>query len=274
MQTTLESELQALAWSGEDDQWVWAITTGTTGMMVSSARHVYWSQDHGETMVDKFPTMAKMVDERMGADSERLASVNEVLVNKDDPKKVLLWGDGNLSFISTDGGNTLKLVDVPAGTLGLSHKIRPHPTQADWLLSIAYREICYISGTYGCAMDLWLSNDFGLSWKNLTAATGGKLAGAHALRRSAVQTTAQCNTAGSLVQNLWRSTAAMHVALSCIRRACSKTEQCCITKRQGTHSAKRPLCPQASSTATGATMTVRRSTQSCFKRRPSWPRRM
>ena len=178
MQTTLDSELQTLAWSGKDDQWVWAVTTGTTGMMVSNARHVYWSNDHGESMVDKFPTMAKMVNERMGPDNDRLASVSQVLVHKDDPKKVLLWGDGNLSFMSKDGGSSLQLVDVPAGTLGLSHKLRQHPTQADWLLSIAYREICYISGSWGCAMDLWLSKDFGTSWKNLTAATGGRLAGA------------------------------------------------------------------------------------------------
>ena len=180
--------------------------------MVSDARHVYWSKDHGRTMKDRFQTMAKLVDAKFGSEHDRLASVSQIIVNAGDPKKVLLWGDGNVSFSSKDGGETLTLVDNPSDTLGLSHKIRQHPTQPDWLLSIAYRQSCYLSGKGGCAMDLWVSKDFGNSWTNLTEASGGKLAGvwharkylrahAHArigLKLTCVQTTPRLHLSASL----------------------------------------------------------------------------
>lgn len=147
--------------------------------MVLEARHVYWSDNYGKTMVDRFDKMAKLVNDYLGGtDHDKMASVSEIHVHKSNPKKVLLWGDGNVSFYSEDGGDTLTVVDNPKDTLGLSHKIRPHPTQHDWLLSIARTEECYINDKSGCHMDLWLSQDFGKTWKCLTDATDGKLKGA------------------------------------------------------------------------------------------------
>ena len=125
LQTSLDAELFSLAWSGDDDQWVWAVTTGTNDMLTVSARRVYWSSDHGASMHDKTPEMIQLITAQAGAGFEDFASINQVIVHDQDPSKVLLWGDETFSFSSTDGGATLSLVDVPAGTKGVSHLIKP-----------------------------------------------------------------------------------------------------------------------------------------------------
>ncbi|NJM26924.1 MAG: molybdopterin-dependent oxidoreductase [Bacteroidia bacterium] len=144
--------------------------------------HVYWSEDHGKTMRDRWDDLVAAVkafrrDSYVPKRDDMHASVNGIIVNSKDPKKVLLWGDGLYSYITTDGGNTLKVLPVPANTLGLAHDIRAHPTQPDWLVSLAYRSVCYQYGGEGCTMDLFLTTDFGANWQNLTAATGGRVSG-------------------------------------------------------------------------------------------------
>lgn len=171
-----------MAWTGKDDEWVWAVTTGTTDMRTVGPRHVWWSKDHGMTMQDKHPEVTKLLTDKLGAQyDDKLTSVSRVFVNSDDQKKVLLWGDDAYSFKSDDGGTTLKVVDVPKNTKGMSHVIRQHPTKPEWLLSMAYRDVCYQLDGYGCTMDLWLSLDLGETWKNLTQASGGKVAGERSL---------------------------------------------------------------------------------------------
>lgn len=165
-----------MAWSGGDDQWVWAVTTGSAAdMAVGQFHHVYWSSDHGMTMTDKFEELRAMVKEEIGANYDASqhdlhASVSQIYVNAKDPKRVILWGEGSYAFLSEDGGETLKITPVPENTYGMSHQIRQHPTQPDWMLSLAYRNSCYDSPSSGCSMDLWLTKDFAKTpWTNLTA---------------------------------------------------------------------------------------------------------
>ena len=193
VQTQLQSELQVMAWSGGDDQWVWAVTTGsTTDMAMGQFHHVYWSQDHGKTMTDKFEELKKKVMDKIGAGYDASqhdlhASVSRIYVHAKDPRRVILWGEGSYAFLSEDGGATLDLLRMPEdkeNTYGMSHQIRQHPTQPDWVLSLAYRTSCYDSSIPGCSMDLWLTKDFfgkdldGKKWRNLTAqAPKGTIAG-------------------------------------------------------------------------------------------------
>lgn len=184
VQTTLHSELLAMSWSGGDDQWVWAITTGASDEFSDTQfHHVYWSKDYGKTFVDKFPELQGLVAGQAGSGVDQTmddlnASVRSVLVHADDPKRVILWGEGMFLYISSNGGESFDLVPVPKDTFGMSHLVRVHPTKADWLLSMAYRNSCYQGDILSeCAMDLWLSKDFGRTWDNLTARTKGKLAG-------------------------------------------------------------------------------------------------
>jgi Sortilin, neurotensin receptor 3, len=182
VQTVLQSELLKLTWSGPDDEWVWAITTGESDETSARFHHVYWSKDHGNTLRDRWDDLVAVVRayraDSYDTDQDDLhASCNGIIVHARDPKKVLLWGDGLYSFATSDGGDSFKVSPVPENTLGLAHQVRVHPTQPDWLLSLAYRSVCYDYGTSGCAMDLFISKDFGGSWQNLTAATNGRLAG-------------------------------------------------------------------------------------------------
>eukprot|EP00892_Ulva_mutabilis_P002708 jgi/Ulvmu1/12438/UM009_0090.1 len=182
--TTLHSELLSMSWSGGDDQWVWAITTGAADEYADNQfHHVYWSKDYGKTMVDKFPALQQLVRAQPGGGIEQTmddlnASVKAVLVHAANPKKVILWGEGKFLFISQDAGESFTVVPMPKDTFGMSHLTRPHPTQPDWLLSMAYRNSCYEGDVFSeCSMDLWLSKDFGQTWENLTEKTKGKLAG-------------------------------------------------------------------------------------------------
>lgn len=145
--------------------------------MTVGARHVYWSKDHGRTFVDRYDELVKQVTAKAGAGTERLAGVSKVFVNAANQRKVLLWGDGPYAFASEDGGETLELLDLPPNTIGLAHQIRQHPNRHDWLLTLAQRDDCIIGTHFGCAMDLWLTKDFGRQWANLTAAAGGAVAG-------------------------------------------------------------------------------------------------
>lgn len=184
LQTTLHSELLTMSWSGGDDQWVWAITTGAADEYTDNQfHHVYWSKDHGKTMKDRFPDLQDLVRQQPGGGVDPTmddlnASVKAVLVHAADPKKVILWGEGKFLFISSDAGESFSVVDMPKDTFGMSHLTRPHPTQPDWLLSMAYRNSCYEGDVFTeCAMDLWLSKNFGETWENLTLKTNKKLAG-------------------------------------------------------------------------------------------------
>lgn len=183
MQTELQSELQVMAWSGGDDQWVWAVTTGSTADIAEGQfHHIYWSDNHGKTMKDRFDDLKALVKAKIGSgyrasEHDLHASVSQIFVNANDPKRVILWGEGQYAFSSSDGGSTLKITPVPENTYGMSHQIRQHPTQPDWMLSLAYRNSCYDASIPGCSMDLWLTKDFAQTWTNLTAQAGGKVSG-------------------------------------------------------------------------------------------------
>jgi hypothetical protein len=183
VQTQLQSELLEMSWSGGDDQWVWAVTTGAPiGPRDSQYHHIYWSEDHGITMTDRFNDLKMLVKDYIGQsynpDSHDFhASVTKIFVHSKDPRRVILWGDGAYAFYSSDGGANLKIVSVPENTYGMSHQIRQHPTQPDWMLSLAYRNSCYDEDSPGCSMDLWLTKDFAKTWTNLTAKAGGSIAG-------------------------------------------------------------------------------------------------
>lgn len=182
--TTFDSDLFNILWSGDDDEWVWAMTTGSSVNNDAQQPHHLWlSSDHGRTFSDKYQDLLDLVKADRGSSfddnfDKHHASVSRIFVHQTDPKRVLLWGDGFYLFSTSDAGQSFKAVPAPAGTYGMSHEVMPHPTQPDWLLTMALRKACYEGYFFqDCEQDLFYSNDFGLTWTNLTATAGGDIIG-------------------------------------------------------------------------------------------------
>ncbi|GBG73819.1 hypothetical protein CBR_g17157 [Chara braunii] len=68
------------------------------------------------------------------------------------------------------------MVKGPAGHLGLV-TIRMHPEEPDWILVMARRWSCWArdSDNQYCADDLFLTQDFGRTWRNLTEESQGRI---------------------------------------------------------------------------------------------------
>jgi hypothetical protein len=78
--------------------------------------------------------------------------------------------------VSGDYGASFKALPSPGGTEGYGQELRLHPRQPDWVLAKVRRNECLLDRrSPRCGYDLFLSQDFGESWTNLTANSAGRV---------------------------------------------------------------------------------------------------
>eukprot|EP00897_Mesotaenium_endlicherianum_P006337 jgi/Mesen1/5731/ME000029S05039 len=100
-----------------------------------------------------------------------------LLFHPDNPNKIWFRGGGETHWLTEDSGGTYKAVKGPAGHTGVI-AIRMHPVETDWFLVMARRWACWsedAASKRACADDLFLTQDFGKSWTNLTAKASGRI---------------------------------------------------------------------------------------------------
>lgn len=98
-----------------------------------------------------------------------------------NPLRAFVQGAGRHHWVTDDGGATFTRVAAPGDTLGwyADFKGAFHPTKGDWILTKARRTACVVAGgasSPACAHDLFVSQDFGRTWANLTANSKGAIA--------------------------------------------------------------------------------------------------
>ncbi|KDD72009.1 hypothetical protein H632_c4009p0, partial [Helicosporidium sp. ATCC 50920] len=105
------------------------------------------------------------------------AGVASVYLWAPDNRRVFLQGRGQWHWTSTDGGATFRAAPSPGGTEGEWQTVELHPRRADWVLARTRRQVCAQDRrSPQCAWDLFLSQDFGASWRNLTESSKGHVA--------------------------------------------------------------------------------------------------
>jgi len=166
------------AGSGEDtDRFVFAVTEAGERAM---GGRLYWSSDFGAapSWVDATPRLEGALAPSPGL-PPAMRGVVDVFAHADAPCRLLVQGAGSLHWTTEDCGKSFKPAPAPAGTAGWFADFKLHPTQPAWILSKVRRAECHRRGAAGskwCAYDLFLSQDFAGSWRNLTAESGGAVA--------------------------------------------------------------------------------------------------
>ena len=105
-----------------------------------------------------------------------MVGVVDLIWHEKKPDRILFQGKGSYHFLSTDFGATFKALHTPGDTIGYGQDIKTHPRQPDWLLAKTRRNECLEDRrSKVCGYDLFLSKDFGETWTNLTAQSGGRV---------------------------------------------------------------------------------------------------
>jgi hypothetical protein len=183
-QVTLPGRILDVVWPSKDGpssetspdahKYVYALVADTEGFPGGPL----WRSDyHGkaDSWKDVTPQLAAVLPAN---DTYGHAGVVAVHWHPTRPERILFQGRGRYHFVTSDGGATFVAAKTPGYNVGYIQEIKPHPRQADWLLAKARRDVC--SRDYHadeCAVDLWVSKDFGATWSNLTAASNGQMAG-------------------------------------------------------------------------------------------------
>ncbi|KAK9828958.1 hypothetical protein WJX72_003046 [[Myrmecia] bisecta] len=180
MPINFASPIADLRWAGEDheyDKYVFALTEATSyqGLGGRLFRSDYFGNagSWSDVTVD--------LADAVGGDSAQLEAegVVDLHFHPRHSQKILIQGPGLHHWTTEDFGASYKAVDTPGKTLGLWHELKIHPTQADWILAKVRRNACLAddaSISKWCAFDLFVSQDFGHSWSNLTENSGGAIA--------------------------------------------------------------------------------------------------
>lgn len=134
------------------------------------------SGDEGRSWKDESAALRSSLPP--GADETTHVGITSIVWHDSNPQRLFLLGRGRFHWTSDDGGATYRGVATPGNTVGLGQVIRPHPRQPDWLMANVRRDACLIDPRSPlCALDLFISKDWGGSWTNLTEASGGKITG-------------------------------------------------------------------------------------------------
>ena len=137
-----------------------------------------WRSDyHGKA--DSWHDVTPKLIEALPKDkSKGAAGVVNIHWHPSKPERVLFQGRDQYHWVSEDGGESFTSVSAPGNTLGLTQEMKIHPTNPKWILAKAERDSCWPDfAAPDCTADLWISKDFGATWKNLTEASKGKVAG-------------------------------------------------------------------------------------------------
>ncbi|GFR45937.1 hypothetical protein Agub_g7400, partial [Astrephomene gubernaculifera] len=171
--TNTRAPVLDLQWVGADDQTVFAITHKA----MSEAGGLWRSKDGGKTFKDLTSTLNATLP------TYEPFSVMAIYSQKSSPGNILLMGTGTYMWTSSDYGETLSPLPTPSHWRGSSiRSAKLHPWHDNWLLLLVKRPACKTPdpALMECPYDLMLNQDVfnpASPWKNLTADSGGKIAG-------------------------------------------------------------------------------------------------
>ena len=177
-QVTLPGRILDIVWAGaagnasSASPSVFALLADTDGFPGGALWH---SDYHGQadSWKDATPALKAALPP-----NETMAHLGVVAVhwNEARPERLFFQGRGRWHWTSTDGGATFTALASPGQTVGLVQEIKPHPRQTDWVMAKVRRDACMPDfRSPDCGADLFFSKDFGVSWTNLTATSGGKM---------------------------------------------------------------------------------------------------
>ncbi|KIY95933.1 hypothetical protein MNEG_12030 [Monoraphidium neglectum] len=159
-----ESKVTGVEWVGADDQNVFVVTL---------QNRIWRSKDGGSSFVDitdRFNSSIK---------GEEPIAIVHVMAHKTNPGQTIFVGAGRYMWVSKDNGETLTAVKNSFS--GAHATLRVNRLQPDWVLVHAKRPDCHSLDDYQirCPSDLFVSKTafVDLKLENLTAASGGKIAG-------------------------------------------------------------------------------------------------
>ncbi|KAG2489020.1 hypothetical protein HYH03_012458 [Edaphochlamys debaryana] len=160
-----------LEWVGADDLTVFAITH----KYASEAGGLWRSKDGGSSFTELTQKLNSSIS------SAEAFSVMGVYSQRSAPGNVLLLGTGTYMWVSHDYGETLTPVKHTWRGSGI-RSAKMHPRRDNWLLVLVKRPDCKTldKAQMECPHDLMLNQDVfnpSASWNNLTAGSGGKVAG-------------------------------------------------------------------------------------------------
>ncbi|CAL5221253.1 g3408 [Coccomyxa viridis] len=175
-----EAPVVDLRWAGlnhDYDRYVFAITEPLEPVV---GGHVWRSDNYGRvgSWTDVTKQMSDALKQRKGTDGD-LAGILDLYFHTDHPEKILFAGPALNHWITEDFGRTYTKVDTPGRTLGFWHELKIHPNRPDWILAKVRRSVCEewdASTNPWCAYDLFVSQDFGKGWMNLTENSKGAIA--------------------------------------------------------------------------------------------------
>eukprot|EP00850_Spirogloea_muscicola_P009331 SM000052S17723 [mRNA] locus=s52:352048:358344:+ [translate_table: standard] len=100
-----------------------------------------------------------------------------------EPNKIFLQGTHSTHWKSIDYGKSYQVIHGPPGDI-TQVAIRWHPTESNWMLVLVRLSGCFtglLSNTLQCADHLFLTQDFGDTWTNLTMKSQAVQSQSHAL---------------------------------------------------------------------------------------------
>lgn len=179
LQVTLPGRISDLVWAGgvaggKPAKVVFGLVTNTDGF----AGGPLWRSDY-YGHADSWKDITGVLQAALPTTNSTTGSLGVVAIraHKDKPDSIFLQGRDRFNWVSSDGGQTFTAVPSAGGTLGYSQEMKLHPRQSDWLLAKAQRNECLLNfRSPSCGNDLFVSKDFGATWKNLTEAAGGRIA--------------------------------------------------------------------------------------------------
>ncbi|KAL6770526.1 hypothetical protein ACKKBF_B31605 [Auxenochlorella protothecoides x Auxenochlorella symbiontica] len=174
MPITLDTQILDLVWvnSTEGGQpHVYAVTQDSGGFLGGP---LWRSEEPGraEAWRDITPMLTDLVPGKVSP----YFGITNVLVSPALGQHILLQGRAHFHFTSRDGGKTFKAIGTPGNTTGFDQEILFHPKQPEWILAKTRRPSCsWYMRSSACGYDLYLTQDFGTSWRNLTEAASGRV---------------------------------------------------------------------------------------------------
>ena len=168
-----------VVWAGEDASVVFALTESTDNRLGGRLWRSERGGVHG-TWADVTKQLAGSTPETPEAMASSDYGVLEIQIHPIKRSHIFFRGIGKFHWTSTDGGHTFTQVRAPGLGGRDDSYIRLHPTEENWLLMLVRRPWC--SGANNqrnplCGKDLFVTTDFGMTFKNLTAESGRRSKG-------------------------------------------------------------------------------------------------
>ncbi|KAL3138147.1 hypothetical protein ABBQ38_005375 [Trebouxia sp. C0009 RCD-2024] len=174
----LDAPVVDIRWAGgkdDFDKYLFVLLRGADNYI---GGHVWRNDQYGsgdwsditQKLKDALPSDKQQAEDMLG--------VLDLHFHQRHPEKILFQGPGFYFWITTDFGQTFTAHLTPGdATLGFWMELKVHPNVPDWLLAKVKRKDCLQDlSSAACAHDLFVSQDFGSSWTNLTEKALGKVA--------------------------------------------------------------------------------------------------